>query len=256
MNPLRIRGLFLLAAVAALVGAGLSSGPRPALSANQLLPNLVALPASELQITVADGVRELRFSTTSANLGEGPFEIIGGATSGGSQQIDQRIYNSDGTWTDQNAGFSAYHPQHGHIHVDDYANYVLELESAPGHSVRTGTKQTFCVLDTDRINHKLPGAPKRAAYTTCGSEVQGMSVGWGDTYRAHLFGQSIDITGLEDGVYLLIIQIDPKDHFEELDESDNQSVITIQITGNSVTVLGQDGEETGNGNGNGRGRPW
>ncbi|NIN68375.1 MAG: hypothetical protein GTO63_27445 [Anaerolineae bacterium] len=35
-----------------------------------------------------------------------------------------------------------------------------------------------------------------------------MSVGWGDTYGYRLEGQSLDITGLADGTYVLRIVID------------------------------------------------
>lgn len=251
MNALPLRRLFLIG-VAVLLGGALGSGTQAVLSANQLLPNLVALPAHEIRIGNSDGVKELRFSTTSANLGDGPFVIIGGNVTGDSQQIDQRIYNSDGSFEDQQAGFWEYHPQHNHIHVDDYADYVLEAVDAPGQSLRTGAKQTFCILDTDRVDHRLPGAPKKAVYTTCGDDLQGMSVGWGDTYRYYLAGQSIDITGLPDGDYRLVIRIDPKGRFAELNESDNESVVNIRIDGNNVTNLDEQNEKPGNG----RGRPW
>ena len=241
----------LLAGVAVLFGVSAGSGAHTALSANQLFPNLVALPAHEMRVTNVDGVKELRFSTTSANLGDGPFVIVGGNVTGDSQQVNQRIYYSDGSFEDRNAGFWQYHPTHNHIHVDDYADYVLEAVDAPGQSLRTGAKQTFCILDTDRIDHRLPGAPKKAVYTTCGADLQGMSVGWGDTYRYYLDGQSIDITGLPDGDYRLVIRIDPKGRFAELDESDNESVVNIRIEGNSVTNLDQQDQKPGNG----RGRP-
>ena len=228
-------------------------GPTPASSSTPLLPNLVALPASELRIDVLpDGTRELRFSTTSANLGAGNFEIIAGQISGSSQQVDQRVFNSDGTWIDSFAGFMTYHAQHGHMHVDDYAYMDLESDDAPGASLRSGAKQTFCIIDTDRIDHKLPGASKRPQYTSCGT-FQGLAVGWGDTYRYYLFGQSIDITGLSDGVYRLVIEIDPKNHFLETDDGDNTSSVTISIVGTTVEIVGSGGNGGGNGNSNGRG---
>ena len=76
----------------------------------------------------------------------------------------------------------------------------------PGSSLRTGSKTTFCILDSTRISTRLPGAPKKAVYTTCGNQVQGMSVGWGDKYIWTLAGQELDITGLQ---AIVAREIDP-----------------------------------------------
>ena len=248
----RLAPLVGLTVVAALATAA----PTSVNAANPLVPNLKALPATELRIEVlADDSRLLRFSTTSVNDGNGPLEIRGGQITGDSQQVSQRIYDSSGAFEDYPAGFMEYHPQHAHMHFDDYAEMVLQPVAAPGASERTGAKQTFCIIDTTKYNTRLPGAPKRPVYTTCGGDVQGMSVGWGDTYRYYLFGQSIDITGLPDGIYELTIRIDPKDKFVELDDSDNESTVRIEIIGNSVSVLTTDDTGPGQGNGRGNGRP-
>ena len=91
------------------------------------------------------------------------------------------------------AGFFVWHQTHNHFHFEDYADYILQSVTAPGASVRTATKTTFCIMDTTEIDPQLDGA---AFYTTCGKSVQGMSVGWGDTYGWYLDGQAIDVTGL------------------------------------------------------------
>jgi hypothetical protein len=56
---------------------------------------------------------------------------------------------------------------------------------------------------------------------------------------------------LPDGDYRLIIRIDPKGRLLEMDESDNESMVQIRITGDTVTVLDSGGVKPGNG----RGRP-
>jgi hypothetical protein len=63
-----------------------------------------------------------------------------------------------------------------------------------------------------------------------------MSVGWGDTYGAHLPGQAIDLTGLSDGVYELTIAFDPSDKLRETNNSDNTSCVALQISVSSKTV--------------------
>ena len=236
---------------AALVFAGLVIGSSTsANAANPLVPNLKALPATELRVEVlGDGSRHLRFSTTSVNDGDGPLEIRGGQVTGESQQVSQRIFDSAGGFVDYSAGFMTYHVQHAHMHFDDYAEMILQPVDAPGASSRSGAKQTFCIIDTDKYKTRLPGAPKRPVYTNCSSNVQGMSVGWGDTYRYYLFGQSIEITGLPDGVYDLEIRIDPRNKIVEKDDSDNVSSVRIELAGNSVTLIGG---TQGPGRGNGR----
>ena len=88
------------------------------------------------------------------------------------------------------------------------------------------------------MNTKLPGAPKQAVYNTCGASVQGMSVGWGDTYGYQLVGQEIDIIGLPNGDYRLRIELDPKNKLVETNETDNVSTIDIRLSNGTVNVIG------------------
>ena len=128
------------------------------------------------------------------------------------------------------------------LHFDDYALYTLQPVNAPGASLRTGSKTTFCVMDTTKINGSLAGAPVNAVYATCGNQIQGMSVGWGDTYGAHLAGQEIDFTDNPDGMYQLKIEIDPNKVMIESNKNDNLSCALISIKKPStVTVLDNSG---------------
>ncbi|MEK7642427.1 MAG: lysyl oxidase family protein [Patescibacteria group bacterium] len=211
------------------------------LAAGDNLPNLVALPASNIRIEETNGTKLLRFSTTSWNNGRGPLELVAGDVdqTNDKQRVFQRVYTSDGSYHDEIAGDFRWHLDHNHFHLDDYARYTLQPVNAPGASDVVGSKTTFCVMDTTKINIKLPGAPKRSVYSTCGSSVQGMSVGWGDTYGYYLSGQELNITNLPDGDYDLKIEIDPNNKLLETENTvDNTSVINIRITGNSVSVIG------------------
>jgi hypothetical protein len=107
--------------------------------------------------------------------------------------------------------------------------YTLQPVDAPGGSARTGSKVTFCVMDTTKIDGRLPGAPAAAQYANCGNEIQGMSVGWGDTYGSHLPGQDIDVTSAPDGIYQLKIEADPKKLLIETSDNDNVSCALISI---------------------------
>jgi hypothetical protein len=209
-------------------------------------PNLKALPATNVSLVTNStaGTSTLRFSTTSWNNGAGALQLEAGNvdTGSGKQQVYQRIFSDDGSSILHLAGYFEYHPDHGHFHFNDYALYTLQPVNAPGGYQLTGSKTTFCVMDTTPIDTRLPGAPSQAVYSTCGSAVQGMSVGWGDTYVSHLPGQDLDFTNNADGIYQLKIEIDPKKLIVESDKSDNTSCVLLSIKKPStVTILDSSG---------------
>ena len=243
-NLARNRTIRLASAMAGAMS--LLAGGAAAQTAVDMPPNLVALGASDVSLVAnAAGSSTLRFSTTSWNNGAGPLELAGGEvdTGSGKRLVYQHIYLSDGRSILHYAGAFQYHPEHNHMHFDDYALYSLQPVNAPGGSSRIGNKATFCVMDTTRINASLPGAPREAFYSSCDRDVQGLSVGWGDTYGAHLAGQEIDFTGNADGIYQLKIEIDPKKLLVESNENDNVSCVLLSIRKPStVTVLDSSGQ--------------
>ena len=200
----------------------------------ELCPNMKAYPAFDLDV-VAYGVggRELIFSALTWNSGLGSLELFAGAgvlSQQPTQKVYQRIFKADDTDpTEVMAGEFEWHPAHAHFHFENYAEYTLQPVEAPGGSFTTGSKTTFCVIDTNRIDHKLPGASKKAVYKWCNDDIQGMSVGWGDQYSSYLVGQEIDITGLAAGIYTLTIEVDPKGQLRETDNSDNSSCILLNL---------------------------
>jgi hypothetical protein len=185
--------------------AGILLAPDAGAAQQQMLPNLTAFQAFDLDIEPnGSGGEQLVFSTLTWNSGDGALELVAGETGtdadgNGIQTVYHRVYQNGGGYVDYPAGTFAWHPAHNHFHFGNYALYTLQLSGAPGGSQelpRTGSKTTFCVLDTDRIDHRLPGASKKPVYKTCSATIQGMSVGWGDQYSSYLAGQEIDITGL------------------------------------------------------------
>jgi hypothetical protein len=209
----------------------------------ELRPNLVAYPAgsASLSVVASGGIVSLRFATTSWNNGTGPLELRAGdiiIAPDGSQRrkVNQRVYLSDGTYYDKYAGEFEYHPEHQHFHFENYALYTLKPVNAPGASSKQSAKTTFCVMDTTKVNTTLPGAPLNAVYSTCGADIQGMSVGWGDTYGASLPGQAFDVTDNPDGDYDIIIEIDPKTQLIEGTRSDNVSCLRVHLSVSARTV--------------------
>ena len=93
------------------------------------------------------------------------------------------------------------------------------------------------------IDGSLPGSPSSPQYATCNATTQGISVGWGDTYGYYLADQDIDVTGLASGDYELWIEVDPNNRLLETDDTDNESLIYINInfSNNTVTVIDEPG---------------
>ena len=239
-NPFRTHPLwwaFATATVLSLAGTA---------SAQVLRPNLVALGAFNTTLsTDAGGRSTLRFGTTTWNSGAGPLELAAGEveTGSGKLRVYQVIYQSGGGTVLNFAGAFEYHPAHNHMHFNDYALYTLQPVNAPGGSLRTGAKTTFCVMDTAPVNLTLAGAPRSAFYSACGRDMQGMSVGWADTYGPELAGQEIDFSSNADGIYQLKVEVDPKKVLLETNEDDNVSCVLLNIKKPStVTVLDSSGK--------------
>ena len=229
-------------ATACLLTASVAAG-------QELLPNLRALPPSDLAVVpnAATGNPELRLSATSWNSGQGPLELIPGPAGQAGQDVYQRVYTQGGSSTDYLAGTFVYHPAHNHFHFQEYALYTLRPVNAPGASQRQSYKTSFCVMDTTKIDAHLPGAAKKPVYAICNAVVQGMSVGWGDTYGSHLAGQAIDLTGNPDGQYELTVAFDPANHLHETSDGDNTAcvLLSISVTNRTVQTLGACGATTG-----------
>ena len=204
--------------------------------AAELLPNLEPFPASDVQLVSGAGGLEVRFSTTSWNRGIGPVELVGGEVlvpgtpdDPGSQIVYQNIYRTDGTVNRVQVGIFEYHGgTHSHFHFEDYARYTLQPINVQG-TVGNGTKVSFCLLDNTKINTRLPNAAKHAIYQTCNPDIQGISVGWGDTYRYYLDGQSVPFGNNPSGDYLLIIDVNPNGALVESNYSDNRACAVVRI---------------------------
>jgi Ca2+-binding RTX toxin-like protein len=172
---------------------------------------------------------DLRLTSAVSNIGSGALEIRGGAIHDHTQDVYQRIYAADGSYTDVLAGSFIYHPEHDHIHFEDFAQFRLREvlpDGGVGDVVAAGEKLSFCLLDVERHDTSGPASPR---YLTCG-QVQGISVGWADVYHRGLPGQSIDITNVVNGSYWLEIEVDPDNNLRESDETNNIARIQIDLS--------------------------
>jgi hypothetical protein len=65
--------------------------------------------------------------------------------------------------------------------------------------------------------------------------IEGLSVGYGDTYPWNIAGQSFDITDLDDGCYWLRSTANPEGHLMESDKTNNSAEVSFRLSGTSLT---------------------
>lgn len=217
--------------------------PNTALEAQvrELLPDIVVRAtdlADNTVIELADGTRILRFSNGMGNYGEGKLFLKGvlPRVSAERQAVTQRVFSSDGTFRDREAGIFLFHAGHSHIHIDDWARYRLRVmlpDDGIGEVVAESEKVSFCILDLRLARPDIPNAALRPEFTSCSSTTQGLSVGWVDVYSKNLPGQSINLRDLPDGLYWLESEVDPMNHI--LESRDDNNVTRIPFTLGNVS---------------------
>ncbi len=239
------QGVMLLALLLALI---VPLVPEPAAAAGPLYPDLRPTAPSSLYFdrTTVNGSSQyiLRFSNTVWNAGEGRLELQGDPNPNGSNAVYQNVYNaaSGGSRVSQTRVTSdlLYHPSHFHYHFSNFASYLLLKRDANGTYQPTtaeGTKTSFCILDYVRFNSNGPSAPR---YTSCGGTLQGLSVGWSDTYVASLPEQWVVLgsSPLADGNYAIQTTVDPLNLLNEGGRDGNNTAATYFHVRNGVIILG------------------
>jgi len=217
-----------------------------------LLPDLDVVRPRQIgvrRVSTPAGRRfELGFLSATENVGPGPLAIHGrrSSTSVPEMTVDQLVSVSNGT-TRSNAEVAVMwyglEVTHGHWHLRPFM--VYELRRAKNQKlVREGMKMGFCLGDRYRAPLErarrlfLPNAPAKAVFTgDCGHDEpglleveQGTSPGWGGIYLPYVDGQSIDITGLPAGRYLLVHRVNPERLLEESSYSNNASSALVSIS--------------------------
>jgi hypothetical protein len=218
---------------------------------------------SEMQ---EDGAQTcLRFDQIVANRGAGPIEIAydvpAGATPAANVPfpVSQRVYESDGSFTDRPGGSVNYHAVHGHYHYSSFANALLWRSDPRGAKlgntpIAASHKVSFCMADIriDAWGEKGDGprtyyAPDclfpSASDGVTDQYRQGVNNGWSDVYDWYIPDQYIEVTGVPSGLYRLEFCADPFNEIEEEREDNNCVVNHIRLSGmegpnKRVQVLG------------------
>lgn len=224
-----------------------NGGPPPTPDASgRFLPDLVEILPGSVGITHRQsffrGRRTLlTFAAAAENHGAGPLIIRASRPSRGfrTMRATQLVVRSDGTREPVgSAGRLRYirGGGHDHWHLQGFMSY--ELRTVFGAPLRRGHKMGFCLGDRYDANPAVrePGETGAVFWRHCGLGrpdrlrlSEGISVGFGDVYPAGLQGQSVDITGLRSGRYVLAQRIDPFDRLLDLHEDNDVSSVLVRI---------------------------
>ncbi len=219
----------------------------------QQLPNLVPDPPFDLHIGGGDD-REgiaLRFATRTANLSPYGFDVVSSLEPADLEHppaLQCIAWASSRTCTARaDVGRFEFHPQHDHWHIQDYALYELRRvrpdgapDMRPGGLVAPGVKASFCLLDAERVEETDDPTATFPFYSAaCSVGLQGISAGWADVYGSGLPGQQVRIDDVADGVYALVITVNPEGFIREATREDNISwrVIELGNQGTKVRVV-------------------
>jgi hypothetical protein len=197
-----------------------------------------------------EGRQLLVFASAVENVGRGPLIVVGSRASRADirMALRQLVRRSDGsTRAFEVAGTLRYEvaETHAHWHLLDFDRYELR-DASGGRLVLPSRKTGFCLGDRYAVPRPRPaGAPAFAVYTQeCGRGaprllrvVQGISVGYGDDYVPELEGQSIDVTGLADGRYVLVHRVNPSSALRERNYDNNEASALVELRAGAARIL-------------------
>ena len=229
----------------ALVPALLLSAAAERVGAAPLLPDLFAWE-SESRCYMHCGVMDTdtidnkvlyKFHGALPNIGAGRLEIRDVTHPNNVQDVYQRIYQTEGGFTEELIGSfpitGPILPNH-HLFLPGIAQYNLRTVLAGngvGPIVRSNDKTSMAVVDSSSYDTSLPGAPPSRFYDSVSDPILGISIGWADVYGRNLPGQWIEVTGLADGEYWLEVIANPygQDRILESDYTNNTTRIKVNL---------------------------
>ncbi|MFI5219269.1 MAG: PKD domain-containing protein [Bacteroidia bacterium] len=235
-----------------------------------LLPDMTA-SALIIQQQHIELTGSLDISNATPNIGIGPLEVHGTGNCfcdtmpvpcttticpngfPPKESVIQRIYvrtNNNDTLThyDVVAGYMSFHPTHGHMHVDNWANYTIRT-STPNPDATTwpilgtGTKQSFCLINLSDCSSSFGYCVDTSGtvlsmnmvlnngfgvVSGCGRD-QGIFPGMLDIYDISL-NDPIDLTGICNGDYYIVSITDPNNDFTESNDNNNWVAVPITLT--------------------------
>jgi len=200
--------------------------------------------------------RCLRFDQGAYNFGDGPFQLNVYEVEDDVFEVYQRIYSSDGSVRQIGPlGEVEFSDAHGHFHYLGFQEITLHRVEEDGSLtfVREKPDKGICMVDiemgwfgrTDRSTSP-PGYPALSGPSCITFSHQddhdpthpdkwyfemGMSVGWADIYPNIQAEQYLDITGLDDGEYGIVVRQDVGNRILEKTTRNNTAMGCVRIEG-------------------------
>jgi len=229
-----IAGLAICAAALGATAGGPGDPPPP-----ERLPDLDQELPWGLVVT-GDRGRGYRLGFASAvrNVGRGPLIVAGRRPRAATPEMTaSQLIERKGApiRVVEDVGRLRYvrSPDHEHWHLLRFDRYELRRPGRSAALVRD-RKTGFCLGDRYQVRGRRVPEP---VYTSrCGLEAtglleltEGISVGYGDDYKANLEGQSLRLTGLRGGRYLLVHRVNANRALRESDYSNNAASLLIRL---------------------------
>jgi hypothetical protein len=129
---------------------------------------------------------------------------------------------------------------HQHWHLPGFERYELR-RAADGSTVGRDHKTGFCLRDayeTHALDHRPVWTGECGRGRPAARIVrEGISAGFGDDYVPEKEGQSIDVTGLPPGRYVLVHRANPDRTLRERSYANNAASVLVQLRGRAVRIL-------------------
>ena len=207
-----------------------------ALAAPAALPDLDQAPPQGVSVVGRNGRTLLVFGSAVDNVGPGELVVEGrrvGVAMRAWQIVGRRRYLLRVPLRYVRA------ETHAHWHVPGFERY--ELRRAAGGLVARDRKSGFCLRDAYET-HALDRKPVWTGECARGrpgarSVREGISVGFGDDYVPQKEGQSIDVTGVRSGRYVLVHRANPGRVLRERSYANNAASVLIALSSRRVRVL-------------------
>jgi hypothetical protein len=231
----------------ALIGVTtvVAASPPTADAGSERLPDLDQAAPRDLVITRAERaggpIYRLGFRSAVSNIGDGPLIIAAHRAGAATQEMvgDQVVERAGAPMQVIPAAARLRYVvsrDHRHWHLLGFDKY--ELRRAGRHVVAVRDRKTgFCLGDRYPVRRRLPSAPSEPVYTSrCGLDEpellaiqEGISVGYGDDYKANLEGQYLPLNGLRSGRYVLVHRVNADGGLRELRYSNNAASVLLEL---------------------------
>jgi glucose/arabinose dehydrogenase len=222
--------------VAIVPAASRASTPR--------LPDLDQEAPTELDIAVVGAGKQpdyrLGFRSAVSNVGAGPLIIDGHRPKGAPTMVgDQLIDREDGSQAIvHGVGELQYVKSltHQHWHLLRFDRYELRRAGSTRALVRD-RKSGFCLGDRYQTSKPvLLATPQPVYISRCGLRNtgllhvrEGISVGYGDDYGAHLEYQDLPLNGLADGRYVLVHRVNADQRLRESNYANDAASVLLDL---------------------------